>query len=346
MAFTRDDIKSYEAQKPAAVPDPVKPVSATPAAPTPAPAPEASSAPVADSVPADSGDASSAEIPAVSAPAAAELESGSTPLATPEPAAPASKTIPYERFQEVIDERNALKKYGEMLFERFEALQKPATETPAAPVAASPTPAPASAPEAELLPPTLQSVNYDEAAYQKEMAKWAATVARREATVVARQETQQRTSEQIIATYNEREAAFAAKNPTFREVTKIPLPKFAPDTAHTILTDTNGPAVVNHLATHPDEAVRLSRMTPAQQLVRLGQIIGQVSVPVAASKPAAKAATPRTVTQAPPPPKVTPGGTAPVQTGMPPSMAEFAAQERAKKIQDREARAKMRTAMR
>lgn len=356
MAFSRDDVAAYEKQPVKDAPNTLAhafgkadaaTVSAPPAATTQASAAEASSAPVAESVPAESGDVSSAVDPAAeSATAPAESEGGSNePATTTEPAAPASKTIPYERFQEVIEERNALKKYGEMLFERFEALQKQPVAETAAP--ASQTPAPAPATEPELLPPTLASVNYDEAAYQKEMAKWAQKVSERTAVAVTSRAQAQLTAETIRNTYNEREAAFAEKNPNFKVVTQVPLPKFAPDTAHTILTDANGPAVVYHLAQHPDEAVRLSRMTPSQQLVRLGQILGQV-LAAPAAKPGTKtpAPTPRTVTKAPPPPKPNPAGSAPVQSGMPPRMEDFAAQERARKVAEREQRQRMRAAMR
>lgn len=357
MAFSRDDLKAYEAQPVRDVPNTLNQAfgktapateSAPPAAPTPAPTTEASSAPEVESVPAESGDASSAVENVESATTSAESDGGSTsPATTTETAAPPSKTIPYERFQEVIEERNALKKYGELLYERFEALQnKPAAETVTAPTASTtPAPAPA-ATEAELLPPTLASVNYDEAAYQKEMAKWAVKVAEKTAIAVTTRQQTQQTEAQIVSTYNEREAAYAAAHPDFKVVTSIPLPKFAPDTARTILTDANGPAVVHHLAKNPDEAQRLHRMTPAQQLVRLGQILTQVT-PAATPKPGAKPATQqRTVTKAPPPPKPTTGGSAPVTTGMPPSMAEFAQQERARKVAEQEQRRKMRTAMR
>jgi hypothetical protein len=354
MAFSRDDLTAYEAQPVKNVPNslnqafgktPDASVSAPPAATTPAPATEASSAPEAETVPAESGDVSSAVDESVeAAPAPAESDGSSTSQATTESAAPTSKTIPYERFQEVVEERNALKKYSGMLFERFEALQKQPVET-AAP--ASQTPAPTPVVEAELLPPTLASVNYDEAAYQKEMAKWGVKVAERTAVAVTSRVQAQQTAEQVRSAYLARETAFAEKNPNFKVVTQAPLPAFAPDVASTILTDANGPAVVYHLAQHPDEALRLSRMAPAQQLVRLGQIISQVT-PAAAAKTTAKtqSATPRTVTKAPPPPKPTPGGTAPVTTGMPPSMAEFAAQERARKVTEREQRQKLRIAMR
>lgn len=347
MAFTRDELTNYEKGAPAPKAAAPAPVSAPPAASTPVPVPDASSAPDAASVPADSGDASSAE-PAATATATAEPDSSSTTdQTTTEPAAPASRSIPYERFQEVNDERNALKKYSAMLFERLEALQgQPPAETPAAPATAA-APTAASAEEVEL--PPEPSANEDGAAYNKRLAAWVRKIAEKTATAVNQRTQEQQTAAQVERSYLERESAFAAANPNFNVVTKAPLPRFARDTANTILTDPNGPAVVYHLAQHPDEAVRLSRMAPSQQLVRLGEILSQVKTPAAstsASKTSAPPPNKRTVTQAPPPPRPTPGGSAPTSRGMPPSMKEFAEQERAKKIAEREQRKAMRTAMR
>lgn len=353
MPFTRDDMKAYESQKPAVVPDApaADPDPAPPAATPPAAAPAVETeAPAADPSPAVATD-----------PAAPDDASSGDPAASPAAADPSNsdppppdgkpRTIPMERFEVVNDEKNALKAYGKLKDEENQRLREEVARLQGR-VPGAEQPAPAAPVSADDPMPTLASVKHDEAAYQKAMKEW---LDRRDTRVVARARNEIVT-QQIRDTYVAREAAFAKDHPDYQTVVVNPaLPKLSQGVAKVIVMSDDGPSIMYHLAKNPDEAVRLSRLDSEQQLVRLGEIrtkLAAAAAPASTTQTPAASATPaktpatkpaqRTVTKAPPPPTPNPGGSAAQKNPSEMSMEEFVAHERAQKVADRAARRKAR----
>lgn len=379
MAFTRDELARYEKGEPAPAAAAAQPAAA---AEEPAPAEEISAEPAGEELPATDPASSAVDgatdpdapetdgSPADEAASAAAADPDSSPAdGDDEPAEPASgsRHVPYDRFQEVVDQRNAYKKFGEYMQEQLAAARGTAS-TPAA----TATPAPAEPAAAEEPIPTLEQFDFDPVAHGKAVAAW---VKKQVKTGVEQElstrETAQ-TAQQIKAAFDARVDAFKKANPNsnYDVVVKNPnLPQPSQKAALAILKSENGPAIVHYLGTHPDIATRLANKPVEDQLVEIGQIEARITQPAPAPKPAAKPGakpaanagakpntTPegqpvrtRTVSKAPPPPRPVSSGTTSTQrSALDPnlSMADFVAMERQNKMNQRQARQQMRQRMR
>ncbi len=356
MAFTRDDMAAYEAQpqKMVELPNPLVEV-ATPAASKSveaAPAetaatPEASSA-SEESVPAEPGDETSgdeiAATPAADATPEGEVE-------TP-PAEVPRKGSAQERIQELVDERNALRKYGDhmstavrTLTEEIERLKKPASVT------AEPTAQVPAAPAVDNDPPSMEDadVAFDVTKFAKKNAEWTKRQIAQGIKQGVAEITAQQTAEQAKAAFESRVAAFEEVNKDFRTVIGNPaLPQLAPEAAKIIARTEEGVGILYYLGKNVDIATRIARMPEAQQCMRLGEIKAQLKVAAAAPVvppktpvTGAKLVKPKTLTQAPPPPSPTPAGSRSKDrdiTDPSLSMDEFVKREREAKIADRAAK--------
>lgn len=362
MAFTRDELANYEKTPPAADEQQAAATdedSATPVGDE-APAPDSDSSTDEGSEPAVTGDDGSTADEAASA-AAADPDSSS---GEDEQAEPASRPrhVPYERFQEVVDERNALRLFGKYMQERA---GQPKAEEPA-------PPAPTESAADDIDPmPTLEQFDYDPVAHGAAVQKW---VKKQVASGVQRElstarETQ--TAEQIKATFDERLAAFKKANPKLDYDTLVGnpnLPKPSKPFALALLKSEHGPAIIAHLASNPDIATRLAKKSVEDQMIEVGRLEAKFSQPAAPApapkkdegkpaanagstnaKPAQQPARTRTVSQAPPPPRpVTSGKNPATRSALDPnlSMDDFVAAERQKMIDKRAARQKLRATMR
>jgi hypothetical protein len=253
-----------------------------------------------------------------------------------------------DRFQEVVDERNSLRKYGEHLLATISELKKGGTQPTTATEATPAEPAPSAATDDP--PPTLEQFQYDPVKFSKATSEWLAkTVDKRVQTAVQNVQAQQ-TEQAIRATFESRAEAFAKTHPDFAVVIKNPdLPALHGDVAAKVLRSEHGAAITYHLAKNPDVATRVAKMSRDDQMAAFGRLEAQVSAPTAAPAAPAKPASPKqkSVTQAPPPPTPTPGGSvvAPKRTEEM-SMDEWVAHDRAQKIAERQRIAQLRGAMR
>lgn len=249
-----------------------------------------------------------------------------------------------ERIEELVAERNALRKYGEYLLAQVESSRKAPKELQES------RPAPAEV--IDETAPTLESADYDPVKLNKLQNEWIQTqVNKRVESAVKQIETRQ--SE--VATrqaFEKATAEFRKTAPDFDIVLANPaLPALAPEAARVVVRSENGPAIAYHLAKNPDIASRISRMDAVDQAAAIGRLEGQIVRTMTEAKDVqkepSKAPTVKSVTKAPPPPKPVSGGTSPVQkdaTLM--SMEEWVANERGRKIADRQAKQKMRLSMR
>jgi hypothetical protein len=345
MAFTRDELVAYEKAAPAAPesvsapPVAIPPVTEPPA--TPEPAVDSSHAAEPDS--ADPSDASSAE-PAEPASAAAPDSPPAEPVA---PEARSRQTIPYDRFQEVVDERNSLRKYGEHLLSTIEDLRKGGAP-PAAP-AAKPA-APTTSVEIDDKPPTLESVGFDPVKFSQATNEWLAKAVDRRVNAAVQNVVSQRTAEAVVAAHDARATEFAKTHSDFAVVVRNPnLPTLDTMAANAVIRSEHGPAIQYHLSKNPDVATRIAKLSREDQMMAIGRIEAQVSAAPPAAPAAAppKAAKQKSVTQAPPPPTLTPGGSSAVPKRMEDmNMDEWVAHDRAQKLASRKQAQDLRTALR
>lgn len=350
--FTRDQLSSYEKGPVPTAPAPE--ISATPASDPPpvetlpaAPAnADGDSSPPSDPPQDDPANDGSIVDPADPTPA---IDPDNSPPEN-DAAAPRgkSKAIPYERFQEVVDERNAMRKYGDHLLATIAELKQQTAVRPA-PAASAPA-APVATDEAA---PTLEQFDYDAAAHSKAQNEWlqrkvsqgiAAEMQKVQAKTAGEQA--QAEAQQIQEAYTNRVSEFKKTKKDFDAVVSNPnLPRLANTTARAIVTSEQGAALTYYFATHVDVATRVAKMSAEQQLVALGRIEAEVSAPMSNASTPSQPTRTRTVTQAPPPPRGIPAGsttsTKNVADGSM-SMNEFVQHEREKKMNEREVRLKMR----
>ena len=341
MAFSREDLKAYESQPAAPAPETAPPA----AEPTPA-APEASSA---ESVPTDpavpESDVTSGE-QAESPPAAADSDSETPAEPQDQDDGPPKGSRARERIEELVAERNALRKYGEHLLATVAELKGATTPAPAAAAPAAATPA------ASTAPPSLEDFGYDQVAFSKAQTEWVQQEVARQ--VKANLEAARAENDSVSARekFLEREAKVKATLPDFETVTaKNPaFPKLEQAAADMIVRSEIGPQIAYHLGKNPDVATRISRMNAEGQKLAIARLEGQLTVtPPAAPAAAAAPKTqpkPKSVTSAPPPPTPTPAGSAGPKDIASMTMDEWVAQERAKKMAQREQSLKIRRAMR
>jgi hypothetical protein len=310
--FTLAELATYEqtAVKPV---DPSPPAASQPGTPAPAESSPAegvaSDATVdssADPTPAPAGEAAPAEV---------------EPAGEPEPKSKGAR----ERIEDLVAERNALKKYAEYLQTQMQA-PKPEAQAPVEQPAAAVTTDDA---------PTLESVGFDTDKWTKAMHAWTAKqieqgVTKAVTNVQAKQE--QATARQAFET---RMTALAAKTPDLQLVLGNPaLPRLDTEAAKLVVASELGPQILYHLGKNPDKAARIARQNTAGQAAAIGRIEAELSA--AATTPAKKPT--NNITKAPAPPTPTPAGGAARTDPMTMSMAEFVKHERAQALEKRIAR--------
>lgn len=227
----------------------------------------------------------------------------STPPAADETAAP-PKGGARERIEDLVAERNALKKYIEY---RDSLEQRP-------PVAAAPSVA---APVEASEPPTLESCQYDTDKWTKAMNAWTTKQIQAGVKQALSAEKQTATVETQKAQFEERMEAFAKGTPDLKVVLGNPaLPRLDPEAAKLIVASELGPQIMYHLGKNPEKAARIARQSSAQQAAAIGRLEVELKVQPKPSKQ---------ISQAPVPPTPNRGAVSPQEGG---SIADFVARER------------------
>lgn len=150
--------------------------------------------------------------------------------------------------------------------------------------------------------PKLEDFDFDVESHAEAVAEWKfqQLEAQREA---------KRQAETRLTTLREKEAAFEAEHPDYRELVYAPGVPITQDMAQAMLGTDNAPAVAYHLATHLDEAAAIAKLPPMQQAIAIGRIDAQLSAKPAPPPP--PPALPKKTTNAPPPPKTVTGAGSP-----------------------------------
>ena len=359
MSFTRDDLTTYEAKPQVNDPshDPFNP--ASPAAKEPEAPPQAKEeaevdAAIAASVaePSDTGtdnDGSTTETQAepVAADDVTPEDEKDSDLEDITDGKPRSRA--QARIEELVAERNALRRYGEYLLQQVEASRKaPTQDTRASQPSATETIEQEQA-------PTLEDADFDPVKLSKMHSEWIDKQVDKRVNAAVQQIKSQQSEQAIRSAFEARAAEFSKTAQDFNVVIANPaLPPLANVASREVIKSEIGPAIVYHLAKNPDLAARIARLEPSSQLTAIGRLEEQlmrskteeVNTTKEPSKKPEPAKKPVSVTKAPPPPK-------PIQASAPPSkdenimgMEEWVAQDRAKKLKLKQDRLALRKALR
>lgn len=141
--------------------------------------------------------------------------------------------------------------------------------------------------------PRLEDFDFDPAAFNRAHYQW-----------MREQERQQESTQARLTTLRERETAFEAEHPDYREVVFAPHVPITQDMAQAMLGTDNPPAIAYHLAQNLDEAAAIAKLPPIQQAIAIGRIEAQLSATASAPPPPTP---PKKTTNAPPPPKTVAG---------------------------------------
>jgi len=345
MAFSRDDLKSYESQP--QVQDPNHDVWAAKNTPAVEEAPVNSSDTDVTEPPVEGVDGSSTETKAE--PVAAEHDNPEVDNTSEEE--PADGRQPrnraQERISELVDERNAVREYNKFLQSKLDELLRSNGKAPEKePTRSAPQPEPDEA------APTLESVGFDPVELAKKQNEWIQKqVDKRVESAISKIESRQ-SEAQVARAFENRVSEFRKSAPDFDTVIANPsLPQLAPDAARVVVRSENGPAIAYHLAKNPDLAVRVSKMDPVSQAAAIGRLEEQLVRAKAEAgttqEPSKKAPAKAAVSKAPPPPKPVSGGSAPVTKDMAQmTMEEWVAHERGRKLAERQNKLKLRQTFR
>lgn len=152
-----------------------------------------------------------------------------------------------------------------------------------------PQPTQAATPEADSGEPTLESCDFDQSRYQRELYQH-----------LRKQEKQQEAEQAKRQKFVEKVAAFRVEHPDYDQLVSnpnLPLTKPVVDVIHE--TD-DPPAIAYYLAQNPEEAAAIAQMTPHQ----IGRAIGRIEAKLSAPPPATQTTRqvePKTVSKAPAP---------------------------------------------
>jgi hypothetical protein len=169
----------------------------------------------------------------------------------------------------------------------------------------------------------------DPGEYDWDLQKWGSTLSEQVAKTAyeqARQQFEQQQryqyEQQILQQFESREAEYAQANPTYYDNVAALQQAigFDPHIGEALALSDHGPAVLDYLAQHLDEADRISRLPAHLAAVQLGRIEAKVSSPK-----------PKPVTQAPMPPPALGGGSQPNELSDKTTIDEWMAKRNAKR---------------
>ncbi|WDS36235.1 hypothetical protein [Pseudoxanthomonas sp.] len=215
----------------------------------------------------------------------ATAEQVEQPQAQEQPRDEKGRYVPQERLNEVTKARRTAERERDAYRAELEQVRQ---QRPVPP------------PQADA-PPALESFDFDMQKWQQATAKYYADAAAKGMDSRYREEEQQRSRQESVKQFERKAKEFMASAPDYEDrVQELDgAIQFAPEVIDVIATSDHGPALAYHLATHLDEADRISRLSPHLAALQLGRLEAQISAPK--QKP---------VTQAPPPTPSLSGGSA------------------------------------
>lgn len=352
MAFSRDDLTAYESKPQVEVDsktfDPFNPEPQVKAEVAPE-----SSAEVITEPPVEEIDGSTTEPKAETVAATDANPEGDKDPEVDEPTdGRAPRNRAQERITELVDERNAVKEYNKYIQSKLDEALRMLQTKQSAPQDTSTEKA--SQAETEDAPPTLESVGYDPIELNKKQNEWIDKQVDKRVDIAIRNIEVRQSENQVRQAFEGRVEEFRKTTPDFDTVLANPkLPQLATDAARIVVRSEQGPAVAYHLAKNPDVAVRIAKMDPMSQVAAIGRLeeqIARATVETKGTKEPSQTKAPVkvvAVSKAPPPPKPVSGGTAPVTKEMGQmTMEEWVSHERGRKVQERQAKMKVRQSLR
>lgn len=386
MAFTREELAAYEKQPAKVVSDKTNPFSgATPAqAATPA-AVAAVAAGAVDATPGGTPKQAAATVPSDDAAPVVDEEGnlgdstdsseGTSDVSATEDSStsavghgddadpnsdltgeedqPPKKGSARERIVELNDLAEGYKLYGQAVADENRSLKEQLARLSGAGTgSAQPTAAAPPAPEKDEPMPDLsdEDIAFDNDKYREKMAKWVkaqtAAAARAALQEANGADTAQRTRQEV----EKKIVAYTETHPDFETVvTKnrvLAENQLAPDAGLAVAQSEHTAEILYRFGKDTALAIRVAKQSPAQQLLTIGRMIGEIEAEAAAGKAktstagGAKPAPKKSITQAPPPPRATPASGRPAtRDQLDPAMGmdEFARQHRANKQHARQA---------
>lgn len=128
-------------------------------------------------------------------------------------------------------------------------------------------------PKSEEIGPEPQPAQFNDVGeYAKALKDWAADNAIRERAAAEAQEQARKAEETKIATWKERQTAIKAEIHDYDDVILKSTLTVSDQMKEAIIESDVGPAILYHLATHPDEATAMASLTVGQMLKRIGRL--------------------------------------------------------------------------
>lgn len=269
----------------------------------------------------DSGDGTSADETADTATATADPGSETETELEVDPAVDArpapKKGSAAERIVEVLDLAEGYKEYGKLQAARVAELtaenaRLAAARATTAAAASADEPSIADEPMPKLADP---DVNYDEDRLQAKTEKWIRVQARKEAAALVQQTSTQSEQARLTASVNAKLTSYAEKHPDFEEVAlKNPVlvaNQLSPVASLAVARSEHTAEILDKFGRDTALAVRTAKLSPEEQLLIVGRVIGDIEREKAAAaaktpQPGAKPGVKKSITQAPPPPRATP----------------------------------------
>jgi hypothetical protein len=183
--------------------------------------------------------------------------------------------VPQERVNEITRARRQAERERDELRQQLEFMR---SQTPQ--------------PQQQAGIPDPSELGWDLQQWGKALTENVSRTAYEQAQAQIRQEQQQAYEAQLLQQFEAREQAFAAQSPDYfdRVQSLMGTVTFTPAVGEILATSDHGPAVLDYLAQHLDEADRISRLPPHMAAAQIGRIEAKVSAPKA--KPASNAPAP------------------------------------------------------
>jgi hypothetical protein len=204
--------------------------------------------------------------PIVSATAETQTAPESTPEqveATPQERDEKGRFVPQERLNEVTRHRRDAERRADSLERELQQYrQQPAQHQPQSNDA-----------------PTLEAFNYDMPAWSHAMTEHVTQKVLSQSQQHAQQQEQQRYQQQIAQSFDDKAKQYAATNPGFEDRLEqlSRTVQFSPYVVEAVGSSDHGPAIVDYLAKHLDEADSISRLPPHIAALQLGRIEAKVT---------------------------------------------------------------------
>lgn len=141
--------------------------------------------------------------------------------------------------------------------------------------------APAQRQAPQTAPPSPEEFGWDMGKWSQAVTEYATTQATTQAQTQFQQQQESQHREQLFTAFDARERAYAQQNPGYTERAEqlLGVIQYNPQVAEILAISDHGPAMVDYLAQHLDEADAIARLPMHVAAMKLGSIEAKVSAP-------------------------------------------------------------------